>query len=116
MSKYQTTSHKNKANQQKKMVTIGCIAVGLLLILVITLLLLPTPKKESQPTTPPVTTPQITATETQPAPKSEPKIAKGVTIGGISVGKMTREQAIDAVGGFSGRHLSKGKYGHFPGG
>ena len=97
MSKYQTTSRKSKSAQQKKMVTFGCIAVALLLILVIALLLLPTPEKNPQPTTPPVPTPQPIATETQPAPKAEPKIAKGVTIGGISVGKMTREQAIEAV-------------------
>ena len=97
MSKYQTTSRKSKSAQQKKMVTFGCIAVALLLILVIALLLLPAPEKNPQPTTPPVPTPQPIATETQPAPKVEPKIAKGVTIGGISVGKMTREQAIQAV-------------------
>lgn len=97
MSKYQTTSRKSKSAQQKKMVTFGCIAIGLLLILVIFLLLLPTPEKNPQPTVPPATTPQPIATETQPAPKDEPKIAKGVTIGGISVGKMTREQAIQAV-------------------
>lgn len=98
MSKYQTTSRKSKSAQQKKMVTFGCIAVALLLILVIALLLLPIPEKKPQSTVSPATTPQPTVTEPQPAPKAEPKIAKGVTIGGISVGKMTREQAIDAVG------------------
>ena len=97
MSKYQTTSRKSKSAQQKKVVTFGCIAIGLLLILVIALLLLPTPEKKPQSTVPPATTPQPTVTEPQPAPKVEPKIAKGVTIDGISVGKMTREQAIQAV-------------------
>ena len=86
-----TTYRRKSKTAGRRLVTVGCIAVGLLVILVLALLLIPG-RQQPQPDVTQVQQP------TEPTPAPEARIASGVTIAGIPVGGMTEQEALAAVG------------------
>ena len=98
LSTYQSGSRKKSTSSGKTLVTFGCIAVGILLVLVVILLLLPTKKNEPQAALPQQTPTAPTVKETAP-PTTEAvhTIPEGVAVAGVSVGGMTKEAAVEAV-------------------
>lgn len=98
MSTYQTDFRKKNTYKGKKLVTFGCIAVGILVALVVILLLLPTPKDAPQTALPQQAPTAPTVAETiPPATEAVHTIPDGVTVAGIAVGGMTKEAAVEAV-------------------
>lgn len=96
-NRFESTSSQHRRHiQQRYILTIGIAIIVVLLVVITGLLLLPENKEKNAISHPELMPVQAAPAETTPA-KVDAKIPKGVTISGISVGGMTKQEAVSTV-------------------